>query len=35
MDLAPVFDTDTLYVDDWTKVSMEEVDLAQEQHILC
>ncbi|SCN83741.1 uncharacterized protein FFB20_07037 [Fusarium fujikuroi] len=35
MDLAPAFDTDTLYVDDWTKVSMEEMNFGQEQHMFC
>ncbi|KAF6520609.1 hypothetical protein HZS61_014867 [Fusarium oxysporum f. sp. conglutinans] len=35
MDLAPAFDPDTLYVDDWTKVSMEEINFGQEQHMFC
>ncbi|EWG38313.1 hypothetical protein FVEG_14867 [Fusarium verticillioides 7600] len=35
MDLAPAFDTDILYVENWTKVSMEEIDFAQEQHMFC
>jgi hypothetical protein len=35
MDLTPAFDNDTLYVDDWTKVSMEEVNFGQQQEMFC
>ncbi|KAF4954951.1 hypothetical protein FSARC_11980 [Fusarium sarcochroum] len=35
MDLTPAFDQDTLYVDDWTKVSMEEVHFGQLQVMFC
>jgi len=31
MDLTPAFEADTLYVDDWTKVSMEKVDFGLQQ----
>ena len=31
MDLTPTFEPDALYVDDWTKVSMEEVDFGLQQ----
>jgi hypothetical protein len=35
MDLTPAFDPDTLYVDDWTKVSMEEINFGQGQEMFC
>ncbi|KAF4440062.1 Clavaminate synthase-like protein [Fusarium austroafricanum] len=35
MDLTPAFDTDTLYVDDWTKVSMEEIGFGHQQDMFC
>ncbi|RFN48408.1 hydroxycinnamoyl shikimate quinate hydroxycinnamoyltransferase [Fusarium flagelliforme] len=35
MDLTPAFEADTLYVDDWTKVSMEEVDFGLQQDMFC
>ncbi|RGP78932.1 hydroxycinnamoyl shikimate quinate hydroxycinnamoyltransferase [Fusarium longipes] len=35
MDLTPAFEADTLYVDDWTKVAMEEVNFGQQQETFC
>ncbi|KAF9764195.1 hypothetical protein IL306_002869 [Fusarium sp. DS 682] len=35
MDLTPAFDTDTLYVDDWTKVSMEEINFGHQHDMFC
>ncbi|KAJ4129008.1 hypothetical protein NW768_007537 [Fusarium equiseti] len=35
MNLTPAFEADTLYVDDWTKVSMEGVDFGLQQDMFC